>query len=137
MLGKGRRHRHEKKSSVKEGASSVTWKTLEQFARVQIQEYVQRLLEEEVTELLGRRKSQRRPDVDGSRAWRNGYGKPRGLGTTMGSIQVRRPRVRGSDGRFESRILPLFKRRTQELGKLLRKLYLKDLEVVYLWVDGI
>ena len=55
----------------------------------------------------------------------------------MGSIQVRRPRVRGLDGRFESRILPLFKRRTQELGKLLRKLYLKDLEVVYLWVDGI
>jgi hypothetical protein len=38
MLGKGRRHRHEKKSTVNEGASSVTWKTLEQFARVQIQE---------------------------------------------------------------------------------------------------
>jgi transposase-like protein len=101
----------------------------------------------------------------------------------MGSIQVRRPRVRGLDGRFESRILPLFKRRTQELGKLLPELYLhglaegdfelalrgllgdsaplseaavarlkgewqteyeawsrrslKDLEVVYLWVDGI
>ena len=33
-----------------------------------------------------------------------------------GTIELRRPRVRGLEERFESRILPLFKRRTQEVG---------------------
>ena len=32
---------------------------------------------------------------------------------------MRRPRVRGLEERFESRILPLFKRRTREVGELL------------------
>jgi len=96
---------------------------------------------------------------------------------------VRRPRVRGLEGRFESRILPAFKRRTEQVGQLLPELYLhglaegdfdlalrgllgegaplspssiarlkagwqteydawknrplNDLEVVYLWADGI
>jgi putative transposase len=96
---------------------------------------------------------------------------------------VRRPRVRGLSERFESRLLPLFKRHSQEVGELLPELYLhglssgdfdlalrgllgdgaplsassidrlkavwqaeyeewkqrslSDLEVVYLWVDGI
>lgn len=100
-----------------------------------------------------------------------------------GTIEVRRPRVRGLESRFESRILPLFKRRTEAVGDLLPELYLHglaegdfdlalrgllgegaplsassvarlkskwqaeyeawtsrpldDLEVVYLWVDGI
>lgn len=41
--------------------------------------------------------------------------------------EVRRPRVRGLEERFESRILPLFRRRTQEVGKLLPQLYLHGL----------
>ena len=42
---------------------------------------------------------------------------------------VRRPRVRGLEERFESRILPLFKRRTREVGSLLPELYLHGLSV--------
>jgi transposase-like protein len=85
------------------------------------------LLEEEITELLGREKSERRPPIDGGGGYRNGYGKPRRLGMTNGTITVRRPRVRGLEERFESRVLPLFKRRTEEVGALLPELYLHGL----------
>ena len=44
-----------------------------------------------------------------------------------GTITVRRPRVRGLEARFESRLLPLFKRRTEEVGRLLPELYLHGL----------
>src|SRR5258705_2428426 len=44
-----------------------------------------------------------------------------------GTITVRRPRLRGVEGRFESRLLPLFKRRTEEVGRLLPELYLHGL----------
>lgn len=42
-------------------------------------------------------------------------------------MSVRRPRVRGLAERFESRVLPLFKRRTEEVGRLLPELYLHGL----------
>jgi putative transposase len=44
-----------------------------------------------------------------------------------GTITLRRPRVRGLEARFESRGLPLFKRRTEEVGRLLPELYLHGL----------
>jgi transposase-like protein len=46
---------------------------------------------------------------------------------SSGTITVRRPRVRGLVERFESRVLPLFKRRTQQVGELLPQLYLHGL----------
>ena len=45
----------------------------------------------------------------------------------MGTITLRRPRVRGLEERFESRILPLFARRTKEVAELLPELYLHGL----------
>jgi putative transposase len=44
-----------------------------------------------------------------------------------GTVTVRRPRVRGLEERFESRILPLFVRRTAAVGELLPQLYLHGL----------
>jgi hypothetical protein len=44
-----------------------------------------------------------------------------------GTIQVRRPRVRNAEERFESRILPLFHRKSKELGAMLPELYLHGL----------
>lgn len=38
-----------------------------------------------------------------------------------------RPRVRGLEGRFESRILPLFQGRSEAVGKMLPELYLHGL----------
>ena len=46
---------------------------------------------------------------------------------SSGTITLRRPRVRGVEERFESRVLPLFARRTKELGALLPELYLHGL----------
>lgn len=167
--------------------STVVFEHLDEFLRQQIQGMLQELLDEEVTAFLGRLKSQRRPPeaVPGavSTVYRNGYGKPRQVSTTSGTVTVRRPRIRGLAQRFESRVLPLFARRTQAVGELLPQLYLHglsqgdfelalrgllgdgaplsassigrlkagwqqeyeawsqrslaDLEVVYLWVDGI
>ncbi len=164
-------------------AARVCWENLEGWVRQQVQGYIQDLLEEEVTELLGRAKSQRRQAVDVSAGYRNGYGKPRKLTLGGGTITVRRPRVRQLEERFESCILPLFARRTPAVNDLLPELYLHglaegdfdlalrgllgedaplsaatvarlkakwqaeyetwssgslgDLEVVYLWADGI
>jgi len=92
-----------------------------------VQEFIQSLLEEEVTELLGRKKSDRRKAVDSSPAYRNGYGKERKLTLGCGTVKVRRPRVRGLEGRFESRVLPLFARRTREVNQLIPQLYLHGL----------
>jgi putative transposase len=166
-----------------EGVQGVTWETLEGWLRGQVQGLVQDMLESEVTELLGRCKSQRRAAVDAEGGYRNGYGEPRQLTLGSGTVTVRRPRVRGLEERFESRVLPLFARRTKGVDELLPQLYLHglaegdfdlalrgllgedaplsastiarlktkwqadlatwnarpldDLEVVYLWVDGV
>jgi transposase-like protein len=163
--------------------SRPSFESLEEAARLKVRDWLQDLLEEEVTEFLGRRRSQRRAAVDAAVGYRNGYGKPRKLTLSNGTIELQRPRVRGVEERFGSRLLPLFLRRTPEVTDLLPELYLhglatgdfdlalrgllgegapisastvmrvkekwqrereewaarglKDLGVVYLWVDGI
>lgn len=107
--------------------SSATWGTLEAFARAQVQAFIQQLLEDEVTELLGRPKSARRAPVDAPRGARNGHGKARKLALMNGTITVQRPRVRDLEERFVSRLLPLFQRRTPEVSALLPELYLHGL----------
>jgi len=148
-----------------------------------MREWIQDLLEAEVDELLGRRKSARRKAVDSAPGYRSGHGKPRRLTLSCGTVTVRRRRVRGLEQCFVSRLLPLFARRTPEVSELLPELYLHglaqgdfdlalrgllgedaplsattvgrlkekwhaeqaqwasrplaDLEVVYLWVDGV
>ena len=107
--------------------SMPTWDTLEDWARSSIQGLLQRVLDEEVTELLGRTRYERRSDVDGNPGSRNGHGKPRRLSLMSGTIKVRRPRVRALEERFESRILPLFMRRTHGVTQMLPELYLHGL----------
>lgn len=117
----------EQKTTTQPSSSSEMWERLETFVREQIQRFIQALLEEEVTPLLGRSKSARRAAVDTSKGLRHGYGNPRRLTLTTGTITVRRPRVRGLDERFVSRVLPLLKRRTRKVGELLPQLYLHGL----------
>jgi transposase-like protein len=108
-------------------SSTPLWEGLEGLVREKAQEFIQQILEEEVTELLGRGKSKRRAAVDPTPGYRNGYGKPRRLAMSSGTISLRRPRVRGLEERFESRVLPLFARRTKEVGELIPELYLHGL----------
>jgi hypothetical protein len=68
-----------KKSTEAAHESSVTWDTLEAFARASVQRWLQRLLEEEVTGLLGRGRHERQAAVDAAPGYRNGFGKLRRL----------------------------------------------------------
>lgn len=172
-----------KESTKRASESRAHWEDLEEWVRGQVQGLIQELLEEEVTELLGRVKSARRSTLDGAHGYRNGYGKPRRLTLSSGTIQLRRPRVRNVEERFESRVLPLFARKSKKVADLIPELYLHglaegdfdlalrgllgeeapisastvarlkekwhaelaewrqrpldDLEVVYMWVDGV
>src|SRR5262249_26006351 len=173
-----------KEQSTAAGVESrPMWESLEAFARQGVQRLLQQVLEEEVDGILGRTRYERRDAVDAPPGYRNGWGKPRRLSLSNGTITLRRPRVRGLSERFESRLLPAFKRRTEEVGRLLPELYLhglaqgdfdlalrgllgdgaplsapsiarlkaswqaeydlwksrsvEELEVVYLWVDGV
>ena len=109
-------------------ASSVVWAGLEEDFRRRIQDYLQQLLEEELEEFLGRRRYARRtPDQPGG--YRNGHGRPRSLSTRCGMIQVRRPRARGLNEPFESRVLPFFMKRTQDITACLPQLYLHGLSL--------
>ena len=116
-----------KQTITENQASRIVWDNLEEWVRRKVQEFIQSLLEEEIAELLGRQKSERRKAVDGSPAYRNGYGKERKLTLACGTITLRRPRVRGLLERFESRVLPLFARRTKGVSKLIPRLYLHGL----------
>jgi len=107
--------------------SIVVWENLEEWARKKVQEFIQSVLEEEITGLLGRQKSERRQAIDSPPVYRNGYGKKRRLTLGCGTITVHRPRVRGLEQRFESCVLPLFVRRTNEVNDLLPQLYLHGL----------
>ena len=116
-----------KNTDVKAEKSRVTYEELEEIVRMKVQDFIQDILEEEITEFLGRRKSERiRNKVDTHSGYRNGYGKPRRLALMNGTIKISRPRLRNADG-FESRVLPVFKRRTKELTEALPELYLHGL----------
>ena len=124
--------------------SRVCFKQLEEWVREQLQFYVQELLEDEVTQLPGRRKNERRREVDAPGGYRNGYGKERRLTLSCGTIKLRCPRVRDLEERFESRVLPLspstvarLKQKWQGEMEAWQSRRLDDLEVVYLWADGV
>jgi transposase-like protein len=108
-------------------SSSRTYDMLEDIVRLKVQEYIQDILEEEVEAFLGRKKSERVKLVDDTRGYRNGHGKPKRFTLMNGTITVQRPRIRGTEEPFESKIMPYFKRRTKEVGQLLPELYLHGL----------
>ena len=172
-----------KESIGSRSESRPEWEHLEDWVQGQVQRLIQDLLEQEVTEFLGRARSVRRADSDSDTGYRNGYAPPRKLTLSSGTIHLRRPRVRHTEERFESRLLPLFVHRTRKVSALISDLYLHglsegdfdlalrgllgeeapvsastvarlkerwnaelaqwrarpldDLEVVYMWVDGV
>lgn len=108
--------------------SIVQFEMLEECIRMKAQEFIQEVFEGEVNDFLGRGKSDRiKPGIDKSRGYRNGYGKVRKLALMNGTVTIRRPRVRNTEERFESMIVPYFKRKSKELGDVLPELYLHGL----------
>ena len=107
--------------------SSATYEALEEMVRLKVQEYIQEILEDEVETFLGRKKSERIKSVDGTAGYWNGHGREKKFTVMNGTITIRRPRVRDAEERFESRIIPFFKRRSKGIGQLLPELYLHGL----------
>ena len=109
----------EQQTTSHASSSSPIWERWEAFVREQVQRLLQALVEEELTVLLGRPKSARRRGGEAPKGLRHGSGQSRRLRLSLGTITVRRPRVRGLGERFVSRVLPLCQRRTREVGALL------------------
>lgn len=107
--------------------SRATYDVLEEMVRLKIQGYIQDMLEEEVEIFLCRKKSERVKPVDGIIGYRNGHGKPKKFALMNGTITVHRPRVRETEERFESKVIPFFKRRSKAIGEMLPELYLHGL----------
>ncbi len=75
--GKDRRLMRKNSAGPETESTTPRWECLEAMVREKAQELIQQVLEEEVSELLGRRKAERREAVDPSSGYRNGCGKPR------------------------------------------------------------
>jgi putative transposase len=99
---------------------------LEEVARLSVRLVLQTALEAEVEEFLGRARYERRGDGDrpGSR---NGHQPPMTVKTTMGAVQLQRPKLRGTDQAFCSRLFGAGVTRTNALESL----------VISGWVRGL
>jgi transposase-like protein len=99
---------------------------LEDVARLSVRLVFQTALEAEVAEFLGRARYERRDDTDrpGSR---NGHQPPMTVKTTMGAVQLQRPKLRGTDQAFCSRLFGAGVTRTNALESL----------VISGWVRGL
>ena len=80
-------------------SSRPTWEELEGWVREGAQEFIQGILEEEVTELLGREKSERRRAVDAVAGYRNGYGEQRCWNHKMRNVLDRLPQREQSEAK--------------------------------------
>jgi putative transposase len=99
---------------------------LEEVARLSVRLVLQTALEAEVAEFLGRVRYERRGHGDrpGSR---NGHQPPMTVKTTMGAVQLQRPKLRGTDQAFCSRLFGAGVTRTNALESL----------VISGWVRGL
>jgi len=105
-----------------QGEGDLTGKLVQLGARQLLQE----LLEQEVTDFLGRRHYERRAEGEDLRGYRNGYeeGKVR---TAEGEIPVFIPQVRQTTERFESTLLGFLRRNTDVLERLAVEMYARGL----------
>jgi transposase-like protein len=100
--------------------------TLEDVARLTVRLLMQTAIEAEVDEFLGRARYERRDDDDrpGSR---NGFQPPTAVKTTMGPVELQRPKLRDTDEAFCSRLFGAGVTRTNALESL----------VISGWVRGL
>jgi len=81
------REEHREKGESK----GIFYEGLEAYAREKIRQHLQDLLEQEVTEWLGRAKSERKRNPLEQSGYRNGYGKRRRLTLSLGTVEIHRP----------------------------------------------
>mgnify|MGYP007109721772 CR=1 FL=1 len=64
-----------KQTTTERETSRIVWDNLEEWVRRKVQGFIQSLLEEEITELPGRHRSERPKAADSPPVYRNGHGK--------------------------------------------------------------
>jgi len=106
-------------------ALSVSGKPLSEAARLGAQLMLQKALELEVGEFLGRGRYERSQD-GAILGYRNGY-EPRSVHTAEGSFDLKVPQVRNSLTPFESYWLKAIGRRSERLMELIPMLYVKGM----------
>jgi putative transposase len=99
---------------------------LEEVARLTVRLLLQTALEAEVEEFLGRARYQRRTEEHRAGV-RNGWQPPTAVKTTMGPVELQRPKLRGTDQAFCSRLFGVGVTRTNALESL----------VISGWVRGL
>jgi transposase-like protein len=99
---------------------------LEEVARLSVRLLLQTALEAEVEEFLGRARYQRRTEEHRAGV-RNGWQPPTAVKTTMGRVELQRPKLRGTDQAFCSRLFGAGVTRTNALESL----------VISGWVRGL
>ena len=97
---------------------------LEDACRAKVSDLVQAVLIAEVDEFLGRLRSERAGARSG---YRDGYEAERTVTYGSTPVAIRRPRVRGSETRFESQILPPYRRRFEDVDATLHELWIQGL----------
>lgn len=113
-----------KPAAVAKPSSEDFLTALEVLCREKIGEVLQAVLEAEVDEFLGRIRGARSGLRTGHR---DGYEDTRTITYGSHPICVRRPRVRHSDERFTSQILPPYRRRFEDVDKTLHELWIQGL----------
>jgi putative transposase len=99
---------------------------LEEVARLSVRLLMQTALEAEVEEFLGRARYQRRTEEHRAGV-RNGWQPPTAVKTTMGPVELQRPKLRATDQAFCSRLFGAGVTRTNALESL----------VISGWVRGL
>lgn len=90
-------------------ASLSSWDEIKEVSREFIKYLIDNLMLSELESFLGCEKYER---VDNRKSYRNGYYE-RQIGTTLGEIRIRYPRLR--NGAFESKFIKKYRRRQKEL----------------------
>jgi transposase-like protein len=91
-----------------------------------LQKTVQEILEQEVSKKLNREYYQRRPEEDTSEVYRNGY-EQRKFKTAEGKIPIEVPQLRNTEEPYRSEILQLLGKRSSELERLVKEMYVRGL----------
>jgi len=97
---------------------------LDELVRLSVQYMLQKALEDEVTEFLGR--GHYRHGERARRGHRNGY-EPAKLRTAQGTVELAAPQVRGTDEPFRSALLQAVANRTAALEELAHRMYVRGL----------
>ncbi len=95
-----------------------------QFIRLAVERVVQEMLEQEVTDFLGRERYERRGEAQ--QGYRNGY-EPGRMRTAEGEVSVQVPQVRAGEEAYRSRLMDFLRGNSDVLEYLVVQMYTRGL----------